>query len=372
MRAIVLILSLLAATGAAFAQGAGDVQAPPPLPPGLASDFGEDRSGDAHEGRALSDSAMALASGAYLTRDYRTALIHAERAAAAGEPRGATLAGHIRLHGLASGMPDPEAAARWLRRAGEQRDVDALLTLARMAEQEQAGMSAFEARGFLADAADTGDARAALEYGLHLKRTGDPGEARLVIDWLRLAAEAGHAPAFMEYAVALDSWVHGPADPRLALPWYERAASMGDADAALQAGLMTLTGETGDPDPAKGFALVRQAAESGHPGAMGQYALLLYQGVSGRAPDPAGGAVYARRAAMAGDAEGALLYAMALATGDGVPRDLEQAYVWTLRAGGALADDPDRVRLESALENALAPDVRARLQERAALNAAGR
>ncbi len=365
----------MAASSGAFAQGANDpssVQAAPPLPPGLAADFGEDRSGDVHEGRALSDRAMALASGAYLTRDYRTALIHAERAAAAGEPRGATLAGHIRLHGLASGTPDPEAAARWLRRAGEQGDVDALLVLARMAEGEQAGLSPFEARGFLADAADTGDARAALEYGLHLKRSVDPGEARLVIDWLRLAAEAGHAPAFIEYAIALDSWVHGPSDPRLALPWYERAASMGDADAALQAGLMELTGESGDPDPAKGFALVRQAAESGHPGAMGQYALLLYQGGPGRAPDPVRGADHARRAAIAGDAEGALLYAVALATGDGLPRDLEQAYVWTLRAAGELADDPDRVRLEAALENVLAPDVRARLQQRAAFDTGGR
>jgi len=359
-----LVLAL-ALAGAAGAQDASASFEAPALPPGLASDFREDTTGDPAEGRALSDNAMAAASGAYLTGEFAAALIHAERAAAAGEPRGATLAGHIRLHGL-TGEADPEAAVRWFKRAGGQRDVDALLALARLATSERGGLSAFQTRGFLADAADTGDARAAMEFGLFLKESGDPGEADLVIDWLRLAAEAGFAPAFFEYALALDSWVHGPGDPRLALPWYERAAQTGDADAALQAGLMRLSGEAGDPDPATGLSLVRQAAELGHPGAMGQYALLLFQGGPGWAADGARGAAFARRGAEAGDGESQLLYAYALATADGVPRDLEQAYVWVLRARRGLPDDPQRRQLEAGIAAALAPDVRARLEAEAA------
>lgn len=365
MRGLVLALALGASAQAQEAASPDPAYAPP-LPPGLAADFGEDHSGDPAEGRSLSNRAMAAASGAYMTGDYRTALIHAERAAAAGEPRGATLAGHIRLHGLA-GAADPEAAVRWLKRAAAQGEVDALLSLARLAKAERGGLSAFEARRFLADAADTGDARAALEFGLYLKETGDPGEADLVIDWLRLAAEAGHTPAFFEYALTLDQWVHGPGDPRLALPWYERAAQTGDADAALQAGLMRLSGEAGDPDPSEGFALVRQAAELGHPGAMGQYALLLFQGGPAWAANGALAADFARRGARAGDPESQLLYAYALATADGTPRDLEAAYVWVRRAAAGLPDDPQRRQLEAGIAATLSPEARARAEAEAAI-----
>ena len=61
----------------------------PPLPEGLAEDFARDASGDAVEGRSQTNSAMASASAAYLVGDFQGALIHAQRAAAGGEARGA-------------------------------------------------------------------------------------------------------------------------------------------------------------------------------------------------------------------------------------------------------------------------------------------
>jgi len=61
----------------------------PPLPEGLAADVARDASGDAVEGRSLTNAAMANASAAYMLGDFEGALIHAERAAAGGEARGA-------------------------------------------------------------------------------------------------------------------------------------------------------------------------------------------------------------------------------------------------------------------------------------------
>ena len=348
---------------------------PPALPAGLAQSAEQHNDSDAVEGRSLSDSAMARASAAYLVGEYDLALIHAERAAASGEPRGATLAGHIRLHALA-GEADPDGALRWFRRAAQTGEPDALIALAQMARAELAGLAQGQAADFLRRAAETGDANGALAYGRHLLESGDPGASATALDWLRLAAESGHAPAFGEYAYALDQWVHGPRDAALARPWYVQAGQAGDGASALQAGLMLISGEGGPRDPVEGARLVRLAAEYGQREAMGQLALILLQGLDGVDRDPVEAASWAAQGAQAGDGESRFLYAYALATGDGASRDLEQAYYWVLRAGEpgptSLLEDPERNQLETALERALAPDVAARIRARAIADAADR
>lgn len=366
--ALALVLTPILASGAAWAEE-------PALPPNLAEEISRERNGEAVEGRALSNSAMARASGAYLSEDYATALLYAEQAAVAGEARGAALAGHIRLHGL-HGRTDEGGAVRWLRRAAELNEPDSLVILARMAEQGQAGLEPVEAQSLYRRAADTGDSRGALEYGLFLQNRNDPNLAAEALEWLGLAARAGDDLAYAPYAAALDDWVHGPRDPSQALEWYERAAEAGDAAAALQAGLMHVSGEASAADPARGAQLIAMAAELGLPAAMGQRALLMFQGEAGLTPDPTGAAGWARRGAEGGDPESQFLYAYALATGDGTARDLERAYVWTLRAGypheDTLADDPDRLGLEAALRQALPEDARQRLETEAQTGAPGR
>ncbi len=346
-----LALILAAFTLSAAAQEEAPAAGLPDLPPSLEETLAS--------GRDLSDAAMREASSAYLTGEYGTALMHAERAAAAGEARGATMAGHIRLHGL-NGRQDDEAAVRWFRRAAELGEPDALVILARLADEGRGGLDRFEAGELYRAAAQGGDSRGALEYGLHLQNRNDPNLASEALQWLSLAAEAGDEDAFGPYAAALDDWVHGPRDPARALPWYERAAENGDAASALQAGLMHMTGEAGAPDAARGAALIAMSAELGLPAAMGQRALILFQGTGGGAPDSERAAGWARQGAEAGDPESQFLYAYALATGDGVSRDLERAYFWALRAGypgeDSLADDPDRTQLEAALEQALPED----------------
>lgn len=347
----------------------------PPLPPGLTAEVERDRSGEAVEERSLSDQAMARASAAYIAGDYASARIHAERAAVAGEPRGATLVGHILLHGL-EGRSDEAAAVRWFRRAAEQDEIDAMVVLARLAREGRGGLETHQARGFLSDAAETGDARAAFEYSLFLMEEGDPGMASIALDWLRLSAEAGYAQAVAAYAGALDDWIHGPNDPALARPWYIRAAEEGDAASAAIAGIMLLTGEGGPADAAQGRRLLRTAAEMGLASAMGDYALLLMQDAEEAGEGFEQAAAWAQRGAEAGDAQAQFLYAYALATGQGTVRDLERAYVWVRRAGypreGSLEDDAQRQRLEAALEEVFPEETLDRLEAEAIAGMADR
>ena len=368
MRSLLAIAGLIVALSAgALAQ---ELETPVDLPPGLAADAGRDASGDAVEGRSITDAAMARALGAAVVGDWDIALVHAERAAAGGEERGATMAGHILLNGLSSRGVDEDAAIRWLRRAGEQDEPDALVILSRLATAGRGGLSPFQAREFLARAAEAGDIRGAHEYGLFLMSEGDPGAAPQALDWLRLAAEAGRIEAFADYAEALGDWVHGPQDLIAARDWYARAGEAGDGLSALIAGTMYLEGEGGELEPQRGVALIRMGAELGEPAAMGSLALLLFNGAPGLPADPIRAAGWAQQGAQAGDGESQFLYAYALATGDGAGQNLERAYYWARRAAAeGLADDPQRVRLEAALARALPGAIRDRIEVEAAADA---
>lgn len=371
MRSLLATLGLsLTLSAAALAQDAPTDAPAPQLPPGLAAEVQRDGTGDAVEGRSITDASMARALGSVVLGDWDIALVHAEQAAAGGEARGATLAGHILLNGLSSRGADDDAAVRWLRRAGEQNEPDALVILSRLATAGRGGLSPFQAREFLARAADAGDIRAAHEYGLFLMSEGDPGAAPQALDWLRLAAESGRVEAFPDYAEALGDWVHGPQNLAAARDWYARAGEAGDGLSALIAGTMYLNGEGGEAEPERGVALIRIAAELGEPAAMGSIALLLFNGAPGLPADPVRAAGWAQQGAEAGDGESQFLYAYALATGDGTGQNLEQAYYWTRRAAAeGLTDDPLRVQLEANLSQALPGATRDRLNAEAAADA---
>ena len=361
------------------AQGSDEIRGQITLPPGLENlpelpeDLGEtmreDHSGTPSEGQVLSAEAMVMAVRAYQNQDYVSALLHAERAAAAGDPRGATLAGHMHLHGLGVEAHD-ETAVRWLNRAASANHADALVILARLAENERGGLNVWQAEGFLTQAAESGSAQAAFDYGVYLKEQGDPSRAQDVLDWLRIAAEAGIEPAYGELAFTLDQWPHGPQDLDEALAWYKRAGETGDGFSALQAGLILLDH---DPQSAEGVEFIRRAAELGVPAGMGQYGLLLYQGRAGQAPDPRAAAHWFEQGAKGGDPESQFLYAFALASGDGVARDMREAYLWIVRAGlprdGEVVEDPQRERLEAMIEQALPPNILPDLEAEAIANA---
>lgn len=295
---------------------------------------------------------------AYATGEYGTAHGLARTAAAAGHAQAATLAGLLHEEARIEEASDV-VAVRWYRRAASQGEPVGNYRLGLMAQADRAGLARTEARGFFLRAAQAGHVPAMLAYALVLKASPVPQDAPLAIEWADRAASQGHAEAMFQLAQMYDSWERGPQDPAAARQWYVAAAANNHAEAALQGGLMLANGEGGESDPEAAFALVRQSAEAGFAPAMGQFGLMLLNGWNEREPDMASAVEWFAQGAVGGDAESRFLYAVALAGGYGVDRDLVRAYYWTLMAeyemDGTRSLNVDRDRLQAALENDLTP-----------------
>lgn len=293
---------------------------------------------------------------AFAREDYETAYIHARTAASGGHARAATLAGLLNENSRIDEASDAQAV-RWFRRAADQNEPVALYRLGRMAQASRGGLLPNEARAYFQRSAQAGNPDAMLAYALILKASPVPQDAPRAIEWAERAASQGDAEAMFQLAQMNDVWERGPQNPEAARQWYLRAAEGNHAEAALQAGLMANAGEGGAEDSALAFTLIRQSAEAGFAPAMGQYGLMLHSGGPDRAPDPVLAAEWFAQGAVGGDAESRYLYALALATGDGVDRDLVRSYYWTLMAeyemDGSLSANTDRTRLQAQLENHL-------------------
>ncbi len=293
---------------------------------------------------------------AYATGDFETAYIHARTAASGGHARAAALAGLLNENDQIESASD-EQAVRWYRRAADQNETVALYRLGLMAQASRGSLLPNEARAYFQRAAQTGNVDAMLAYALILKASPVPQDAPLAMEWAERAASQGNAEAMFQLAQMYDVWDRGPQNPEAAREWYMNAADANHAEAALQAGLMANTGEGGAEDAGLAFELIRQSAEAGFAPAMGQYGLMLHSGGPDRAPDPALAAEWFAQGAIGGDAESRYLYALALATGDGVGRDLVRSYYWTLMAeyemDGSRSSNTDRTRLQAQLENHL-------------------
>jgi hypothetical protein len=293
---------------------------------------------------------------AFATGEYETAHDLARTAAAAGHSQAATLAGLLHEEARIA-EPSDVTAVRWYRRAASLGEPVGNYRLGLMAQADRAGLARAEARGFFLRAAQAGHVPSMLAYALEMKTSPVPQDAPLAIEWAERAASQGNAEAMFQLAQMYDAWERGPQDPEAARQWYVAAAENNHAEAALQAGLMLANGEGGEADPDAAFELVRQSAEAGFASAMGQYGLMLLNGWNGREPDTRSAVEWFAQGAVGGDAESRFLYAVALAGGYGVDRDLVRAYYWTLMAEYELDGSPshnvDRDRLEAALENDL-------------------
>lgn len=193
------------------------------------------------------------------------------------------------------------------------------------------GVDAYAAKDFdralkeLTPEAERGDAVA--QYFLALLYLGGQGvptdKARAVRLW-RSSAESGFVHSQAMLAMALFRGEGTPRDLSEAIVWYARAAEQGDPPSQLQ------------------------------------YGRALLYGAGGRTPEPRAGAAWIRRAAEAGNAEAQHLLAAMYQQGNGVPKDWQQAYFWSLLA--AVDGDPARTRLRNLIEQTLSPDERGRAQ----------
>ncbi|MBX3703807.1 MAG: 2OG-Fe(II) oxygenase [Steroidobacteraceae bacterium] len=124
--------------------------------------------------------------------------------------------------------------------------------------------------------AESGDAAAQLALAVHLDRQGEHLQA---LDWLRRAAQAGHAPAQYFLGARLIVGRAAPVEPTQGAALVSEAARQGMPEAlALMALLATLSGDWNSA-----MRLMRDAAARGHPLAREQLALL--EGPSGPAAE---------------------------------------------------------------------------------------
>lgn len=120
--------------------------------------------------------------------------------------------------------------------------------------------------------------------------------------------------------------------------WYRLASGLGDKNAQFQLGVMLL--DDGEPnDKAAAKALFEKAAAQGHAAALYNLGVLAIPDDGTTKPDFAKAADYFRRAADAGDGNGAYSYGVLLRDGKGVPLDTAQSAIWLKRAadGGVIA-----------------------------------
>jgi TPR repeat protein len=120
--------------------------------------------------------------------------------------------------------------------------------------------------------------------------------------------------------------------------WYRLASGLGDKNAQFQLGVMLL--EDGEPkDKAAARALFEKAAAQNHAGALYNLGVLAIQGDETTKSDFAKAADYFKRAADAGDDNGAYSYGVLVRDGKGVPLDTTLAAAWLKRAadGGIIS-----------------------------------
>ncbi|WP_203291505.1 tetratricopeptide repeat protein [Maricaulis parjimensis] len=311
------------------------------------------------------DEAWYRAQIAYMGGDWVLARRYAETAAVAGQADAAALAGIMARDGVGQAQNIP-AAADWFGRAAETDHPVALYQLGLLARLGDESLGLGTPRRWFDRAARAGHIDAMVAYALALKTSGIPQEAVLAREWAERAAQQGSAEAKYQLAMMLDEGVGGPRDAEGARVWFERAAEANIAEGAFQAGMMWADGEGGPAGDVEARRWLRIAAESGYAPAEGQYGLMLYQGRGGEM-DRSAAAHWFGEGARGGDAESQYLYAFVLAQGEGVEQDLETAYRWAVAAAsdvmGVPVHNPDRDRLQAALERVLPLDVQARMRE---------
>ncbi len=200
------------------------------------------------------------------------------------------------------------------------------------------------AAGWLQMAAGQSHAGALTRLGqMHGDGLGVPKDARLAATLFGRAADKGDPSA--EYFLG-NAYLAGEGVKqgfKEAAAFYTRASEKGHADAQYNLALLYDSDRLGPPNAEKTYGWMRAAADAGLPEAMVAIGLMAH---NGKAKGEKAGDWF-EKAAKAGDAQGQFLYAVALAQGDGRPKDPAQALMWLDRAVAAGDDLPQNMRVNA-------------------------
>lgn len=146
------------------------------------------------------------------------------------------------------------------------------------------------------------------------------------LDWMRSAADRGHAAAMTYLGVLHWYGRHVELDRERSIELYTQAHGLGDPYATANLGFAALDGEVVPKDRARGVALLTRAAEEGNAHAAKWLAGQLLEGAEDIPRDEAE-AVRLLESCVAEEEDGDALYTLAelVRDGRGTPRDLHRA-----------------------------------------------
>ena len=179
---------------------------------------------------------------------------------------------------------DAAEAEKWIRKAAEQGDADALQALQKIeppsstseaAQLVDKGVEHHENKEYeqaaecFRQAAEMGHAGAQSNLGVYYENGwGVPKDAAEAVKWFRAAAEQGHAVAQSNLGVYYENGWGVPKDAAEAVKWFRAAAEQGNAGAQFNLGVCYGKGFGVEQDVAEAVKWWRKAAEQGHADAL--------------------------------------------------------------------------------------------------------
>lgn len=144
----------------------------------------------------------------------------------------------------------------------------------------------------------------------------------------RQAAEGGAPHGMYNLGLAYLRGIGTGVDHQKAREWMRKAAIHDDPAPVYELALMTKSGVGGPMDKSEGLRLLRTSTDRGYPPALTALGNYYLKPDDGRAADPSVGASYIRQAAVKRYASAENTFARLYETGEGVERNLVQAFLY--------------------------------------------
>jgi len=161
---------------------------------------------------------------------------------------------------------------------------------------------------------------AGVREGLDALAKRDFAEARRQFE-----AAQGEPDALYQLGLMYLNGYGDPRDPAKAVGYFERASAAGHQEATVLYARALMDGAGIAKDEAKGIRLVAKLAGEGHARSQVVYGTALEFGLHGLEKDPKAAIEWYRKAMDAGNVEGTVYYANALAIGNGIDKDEAKA-----------------------------------------------
>ena len=261
------------------------------------------------------------------------------RLARDGDPAAQSNLAGLYLSG-ALGEADSEQALAWFRKAAEQDNASALVSLGHI---HRTGLGDLvlpdreDALTHFRRAAEQGSAEGAYFAG-EMELQDNPSDPAAAVEAIQTAAEAGFPPAMHRIGTFLQSGRFTRKDVPRAVTWYEAAADRGLAESSYRLGEIYLHGDGLPVDMEAALAHFEQAADQGSVEAQVDAGFIHLRGLAGSA-DPAKAADYFSKAAAQWNYRAMYYLGLMRFEGTGTPQDLVQAHKWfNLAANGGHAE----------------------------------